>query len=220
MRKLRATFLYIQSIVVASLLAGPALRAEPPNLGEAKVAVSKYIDSGEYIAEVGKVCAEASKFLQERARRAPGRLAVVFDLDETIFSNLEEMRSLDFGYNKDIWDRWIHDGRAAPLPPVVDLYKQARALGFEVILLSGRTESSREGTARNLNAIGVDDYKTLVLMPADWKGTTELFKTQARARLTREGYIIVANIGDQPGDLTGGYSEKIYKIPDPFYLVK
>jgi HAD superfamily, subfamily IIIB (Acid phosphatase) len=41
-----------------------------------------------------------------------------------------------------------------------------------------------------------------------------------RRKLTAEGYIIIANIGDQDSDLTGGYAERIFKLPNPFYLTK
>jgi hypothetical protein len=50
--------------------------------------------------------------------------------------------------------------------------------------------------------------------------TTEGFKTEVRRKLTAQGYIIVVNIGDQYSDLNGGYAERTYKLPNPFYLIR
>jgi hypothetical protein len=29
-------------------------------------------------------------------------------------------------------------------------------------------------------------------------------------------YTIIANIGDQPSDLAGGFAERVFLLPDPF----
>jgi acid phosphatase len=46
------------------------------------------------------------------------------------------------------------------------------------------------------------------------------YKAAARARLAAEGRVIVANIGDQESDLAGGYAERTFKLPGPFYLIR
>jgi hypothetical protein len=40
----------------------------------------------------------------------------------------------------------------------------------------------------------------------------------ARRTITRRGYRILANLGDQLSDLTGGYAERRYKLPNPMYF--
>ena len=45
-------------------------------------------------------------------------------------------------------------------------------------------------------------------------------KTAARRALYREGYTIIANLGDQESDLRGGYEERSFKLPDPLYLME
>ena len=35
----------------------------------------------------------------------------------------------------------------------------------------------------------------------------------------RTGLLIVVNMGDQDSDLAGGYAERTFKLPDPFYYV-
>ena len=38
-------------------------------------------------------------------------------------------------------------------------------------------------------------------------------------RSSSEGYTIVANIGDQPSDLDGGFAERTFLLPNPFYRI-
>jgi hypothetical protein len=46
------------------------------------------------------------------------------------------------------------------------------------------------------------------------------YKTQVRSNITREGYTIIASIGDQDSDFFGGYAEKTFKLPNPFYYIE
>jgi hypothetical protein len=50
--------------------------------------------------------------------------------------------------------------------------------------------------------------------------TTEQFKTETRRRLQAEGRVIIANLGDQDSDLAGGFAERTFKLPGPFYQTK
>lgn len=50
--------------------------------------------------------------------------------------------------------------------------------------------------------------------------TTEQFKTETRRKLQSEGRMIIANVGDQDSDLAGGFSDRTFKVPGPFYLTK
>ena len=40
-----------------------------------------------------------------------------------------------------------------------------------------------------------------------------------RKEITQQGYDIVFSIGDQQSDLVGGYSDKTYKLPNPYYFI-
>jgi hypothetical protein len=53
-------------------------------------------------------------------------------------------------------------------------------------------------------------------------GNTEparIYKSNVRQELEKKGYRIVLNIGDQASDLAGCCSERVFKLPNPFYLV-
>jgi acid phosphatase len=45
------------------------------------------------------------------------------------------------------------------------------------------------------------------------------FKAPTRRRIAAMGYTIIANMGDQFSDLEGGFSERTYKLPNPFYYI-
>ena len=44
-------------------------------------------------------------------------------------------------------------------------------------------------------------------------------KAPLRSDIEREGYTIIANIGDQASDLLGGPAERSFRLPAPFYRV-
>ena len=45
------------------------------------------------------------------------------------------------------------------------------------------------------------------------------FKAPTRQKIAAMGYTIIANMGDQMSDLDGGFSEKTFKLPNPFYYI-
>ena len=203
--------------LVAAVWAG-----EPRNLSVLKQEIVNYVDSGEYAGDMKAAVAPALDYLNSRlARRLPGeRLAVVLDIDETVLSNLPEMRENDFGYLPAKWDAWVARGEAPVIEPVVAFYKAARAAGLEVVFITGRKESDRPGTEKNLKAAGMGDYAGVWLKPNDAKITTQQFKTETRRKLQAEGRVIIANLGDQESDLAGGFAERTFKLPGPFYQTK
>jgi acid phosphatase len=208
----------LATIAVASAPLAPVAVHEPANLGRLKHEIRAYVDSGQYDRDIAVVAGQADHWLQERAALGGGRLTVVFDLDETLLSNLPEMRRQDFGYVPAVWDAWVAEGAAPAIPAVLKIYRTARRLGIEVIFLSGRTERDRAGTEKNLRAIGCGDYRTLLLERDDSALTTGAFKLAERRRLQKSGHVIIANVGDQDSDFEGGAAERNFKLPDPFYV--
>ncbi len=208
--------------VAFTLAVAVATAAEPRNLDLAKAEVRDYVSSGEYLRAIAAVATPADTWLVERAaKRTPGeRLAVVFDLDETLLYNWPHIDSLGLGYTSAAWEAWVAAGKAPPIEPVRVVYRTARRLGLEVIYITGRRERQRPGTEKNIRAIDCGEFAELVMKPDDWKGTSAEFKTAARARLAAKGFAIIANVGDQDSDLTGGHAERTFKLPNPFYLTK
>jgi acid phosphatase len=198
----------------------PPVGPAPPNLQPIKQELRTYVSSGQYARGLAAVAAEATAWIEQRAGRGhPGeRLSVVFDLDETLFYNWPQIERNDFGYVPEVWQRWVEAAKAPAISSVLETYRAARARGCAVILITGRPERDRAATERNLRAIGCGEYVALICKPDGARSTAASFKTAARAKFEREGWTIIANVGDQASDLIGGHAERTFKLPNPFYL--
>ena len=100
------------------------------------------------------------------------------------------------------------------------LVRTARELGVAVFFITGRPESQRAATERNLRAGRLWRLRR----PCHGRRRRALrhaadFKAPRRAAIEAEGYTIVANVGDQPSDLAGGHAERAFLLPNPFYRI-
>src|SRR5690606_9866627 len=153
------------------------------------------------VAAVGR---EARAWVEQRAAaRRPGeRLAIVFDVDETVLSNYPQMASQDFGYVPEVFEAWVKRAEAPAIEPIREVYRTAVANDVAVFFLTGRQDpGEREGTAENLARAGMGDYERLIMQEAGEPGdTAEERKTARRAAIEAEGYVIIASVGDQFSD--------------------
>lgn len=217
------TPMLVSALVMSGCATAPS-RQEPLNLSEAKEAVLSYADSGRYLEDLRTVSEKAKAWVTERAGRIKSgeRLAVVFDVDETVLSNLPHMREMDFGYVVEPWSQWVALADAPALLPVKEVYAECQRRGVAVIFITGRKEpQDRPGTEKNLRREGMGDYVRLILaLPEESGMTTVARKAGARAAMEKnEGYRIIASIGDQWSDLEGGSAERVFKLPNPFYQI-
>lgn len=195
------------------------LSHEPKNLSTAKAEVKAYVDSGAYQADLAAVAMPAKAWIDERARRGPGKLAVVFDIDETSLSNLDHMTQADWGYQADSWSTWVMSARAPALLPAREIFHAARANHVTVFFITGRRQSEEAATARNLRSQGMSGFAEILVRAEHSKTPVQAFKTAQRKRITEQGFTIIANVGDQQSDLDGGYAERTFKLPNPFYRI-
>lgn len=224
--------LFGAAIAIASALCADfaAVSRQPQNVGDAKIAALAYHDSGAYDRDLNSVADQAARWLMSRAKRV-AQPAMVFDIDETALSNWEVIKLDDFG--RPIggpcapaldapcgWAAWDQLGRDPAIAPTLRVFQQARALGVTVFFITGRPESQRSATERNLVSAGYGDYAKLYMVPdgSHFPSAAD-FKAPIRAEIEMAGYKIVANLGDQPSDLRGGHAEKAFLLPDPFYRV-
>jgi predicted secreted acid phosphatase len=216
-----------------ALLAGcagsPAPSSAPaPSLYLAQQAVDEYIRSGRYEADLARVADSARSWLEERARTA-ARPAIVLDIDETSLSNWP-------AYRINGWGRvvngpcdleqgpcglraWQAMGRSEALAPTLALARRARELGVAVFFISGRPPNLREATERNLREQGYDPTGVILLPEGAKFASAADFKAPERRRLTLAGYRILLSMGDQESDLSGGYAERTFKLPNPVYYL-
>jgi predicted secreted acid phosphatase len=203
--------------------------AEPANVGVNKLAAIKYHDSGAYMADFARAAQPANDWLKQRAAQV-SRPALVLDIDDTALTNWPVIVANDFGrfatgpcllpQGPCGWAAWDLRGQDAPLEPTLDVFRTARSLGMAVFFISGRPESQRAATERNLKAVGYEGYAQAYFTPdgAHYRSLVE-FKAPTRQQIAAMGYTIIANMGDQLSDLDGGFSERTYKLPNPFYYI-
>jgi acid phosphatase len=208
-------------------MATPAVTSVP-SLVETKREVATYVSSGRYEADIASVTDQARAYLESRVPRG-GKLAMVVDVDETALSNLPSLRANDYGFVvRGPCDlpagpcglvAWIGMAQADAIRPVLALTRLAQARGVAVFFLTGRPERMRAPTERNLRAAGYE-WTGVILKPdaLTTAGAAE-FKAPERRKLVDQGYTIIVNIGDQMSDLEGGFAERTYKLPNPFYFV-
>jgi acid phosphatase len=203
--------------------------SQPANLGVLKLQLLDYKCFGAYDRDVANVLAEAKTYLEYRANGF-GKLALVLDIDETSLSNLPNLLANDFGFFRGGtctlvpgepcgFDRWIADHTADPIFAILDLFNKAKAKGVAVFFISTRREDQRAATVNNLKAAGYEGWADLLLKQPDDKSSSQEFKTARRKEIENLGFTIIANIGDQHSDLRGGYAERVFKVPNPFYLI-
>ncbi len=106
------------------------------------------------------------------------------------------------------------------IPQTLDLYRYARGHEVAVLFLTGRRERLRRATVANLHAAGYTGRLRVRMRPdRERPGTHDGFKARERRRLERRGFTIVANVGDQRSDLSGGGAERNFKLPNPMYVI-
>ncbi len=198
-----------------------------PNLGQLKTELKQYHDCtcrcGCYARDLDTQADRAIAFLRQRAahRKPHERLALILDIDDTTLSTYPEMLGADFAYIETAFDQWLLTAQAPAIPGTLRLYKEAERLGVSIIFLTGRNESQRAATERNLRAQGFDGWKLLVMRPTDSTQTIGAFKAVARGRIEGADYTLALNVGDQWSDLKGKpEAEYSVKYPDPYYFIQ
>jgi acid phosphatase len=210
------------------------------NAGDWEGALRTYHDSGVYLQQVAQVdtIAQAQidkrfkhyRFKVRKARAAqrhghghghghmPHKPAIVFDIDETSLSNYSAIELDNFTYGTHSQAE-ATDEVGVAIPSTLALYKDAIGKGMAVFFITGRGEASREHTEHNLRREGFDKWNAVVLKPAGSTASTVAYKSAARADIEKQGYEIVANVGDQYSDLAGGHADAAYKLANPFYFL-
>ena len=206
------------------------------NLGELKRTLTRYHDErrdngrSAYERDQSAVGEAATVWIKQQAARV-AKPAMILDVDETSLDNWLEIKRNDFGYIvKGTCTlepgtscgalAWNASGRAPAIRSTLALFNAARANGVAVFFVTGRHEAERAVTEANLRAAGYEGWAGLVMRP-DGRSTPSAadYKAPERARLVRRGYTIIANVGDQPSDLAGGYAQRSFLMPNPFYRI-
>ncbi|KAI8553687.1 hypothetical protein RHMOL_Rhmol05G0036000 [Rhododendron molle] len=213
--------------------------------------VKKYMNGHRYRYDSDVVAVDASAFAEKVNVSGDGMDAWVFDIDETLLSNLPYYATVRYGFGKSTcifsgnmdrlyklpsylvferrleefnetsWDKWVDLAEAPALPASLKLYKELQQLGFTIFLLTGREESQRNVTVKNLKDVGYSNWKRLILRGESDSGTPAIvYKSEKRKEVKDEGYTIHGSSGDQWSDLLGfAIAERSFKLPNPMYYI-
>lgn len=219
------SLLFICQVGIANPAANIVTVSEPENLDTIKTQLVQYHDSGAYLQGISAVIKQAEIYLQQRVavnRQAvhPQKLAVVLDIDETSLSNYQALKALRFGGSKELIDKSIENATDPAIAPTLALYHLAQQDKLAVFFITGRREKLQQATVKNLQQAGYIQWAGLSFKPDNYKLASIVpYKAAARAAIEKQGYDIVVNIGDQYSDLAGGYADKGFKLPDPYYFI-
>jgi predicted secreted acid phosphatase len=200
-----------------------------------------------YAHEVKGIAADAGKFLAHQKNRHhhqghfSGAPSILFDIDDTTLNTFSYEIYSNFVFNPTTNGFFVNAGSADVFPAVpgmVDLEKAAEAKGYRVYFLTGRPLTQKDGTLANLEDAGYDVDPSHVFLKdttaatQPWLAscvdptthaftcTTIQYKSLTRQHIEKDlGADIVANFGDQFSDLTGGFADRTFKIPNPMYFL-
>lgn len=201
---------------------GCSVGVTPPNLEVSRQQLIRYHDSGKYEHQIAAVDQKALQYLKNRVAHAKPseKLAIVLDIDETSLSNYRDMYDMNFGGSIPQIHEAEDKGTDAAINPTLEIFRYAKAHNIAVFFVTGRFEKYRHSTASNLANVGFVHSDGLTMKPDDYRERSVVpYKSAARKAIADKGYTIIMNVGDQESDLTGGYAEKTFKLPDPYYFI-
>ena len=197
---------------------------QPPNIQMVKKEIHHYFESHEYEKEVKQVADRIIAHLRtyDHGQGKNVCYAVVFDIDDTILSSWPFHRAHNFCFTMEEYRQWELQSDAPAILPMQSVYDFALAKGFTIFIVTGRRHLEHEATVKNLHKAGFSGWRSIFYIKEDSACTREsriVYKSSARRKITKDGFTIIATIGDQESDLLGGYSGAIFKLPNPLYII-
>lgn len=186
--------------------------------------VGEYMVGERYKRDCDVAGKYSSEFVKSVAITGDGRDAWVFDIDETLLSNVPYYQAVGFGsevFNESSFNDWVNLADAPAIPSSLSLYEELQKLGFKIFLLTGRSEYQRNATEANLLFAGYKNWERLILRGFSDQGKPAIiYKSEKRAELVNAGYRIHGNSGDQWSDLWGhAVASRSFKLPNPMYYI-
>jgi hypothetical protein len=205
----------------------------PNDVDGGDVILHTFSPTGAYADEVGGIVDRAERYLRNPGdsghHKSGKKKAVLFDVDDTTLNTFSYEIYSSFVYNPTTNAYFVNAAVFPAVPHMVDLEHYAESKGYTVFFLTGRPEAQRPGTETNLTNEGYDVVSGNVYLrnktappaylPCEPTCTTIQYKSLTRQHIESLGYDIVANFGDQFSDLTGGFADKTFKLPNPMYYL-
>nr|WSZ98972.1 hydrolase [Streptomyces sp. NBC_00857] len=178
-------------------LAAPSAPAATP--AAAGTAAAAKPDYATWQADIAAVMDQADSYIAGRLASVPAgqKPAIVLDIDNT---------SLETDYSS-----------ALPTPAIrrtLALADFAHDRGVKIFFVSARPDLIESVTKYNLTSVGYTVDGLYDRSIGDLFTEVSAFKTAQRVKIEKNGYTIIANIGNNTTDLTGGHAERTFKLPD------
>jgi hypothetical protein len=193
---------------------------------------------GAYAREVGRIVKSAAGYLGDAKASKGAKKAILLDVDDTSLNTYNYEIYSNFAYNPTSNAAFVNGAAFPAVFGMPQLAQKAQAKGYTVFFLTGRPESQRAGTEKNLTDVGFPVTTTPVGGNVDnvflkdvahsWTTCDETgdkvcstieVKSETRKYIESLGYDIKGNFGDQFSDLSGGYADKTFKLPNPNYYL-
>jgi predicted secreted acid phosphatase len=145
----------------------------------------------QWISDVYRALSGSQSYIDTRVARGGGKLALNLDIDNTSLAT------------------YYDTGTA--VAATRRLVRYAKSKGVYILFNTGRNVSQRDRTIAQLKHAGypVDG------LCAHYKGETlSHSKQRCRASFVRNGFHLIANIGNRSTDFTGGNYERAYRLPN------
>lgn len=211
--------------ILGGCLFHSSTHAEPANLSLIKKTIIRYHDSGAYQQELTHTIHQAHAYMLKEItinqhRLHPKQLALVLDIDETSLSNYPKLVKRDFSGDYRQIHQEILAADSPAIKPMLALYRDALKHHVRVYFITGRMPSEAKATKLNLKRAGYTQWSGIYFRPKHYHQASIVpFKAHTRALISQKGNTIVASIGDQYSDIKGGYAQKGFKLPNPYYFI-
>jgi predicted secreted acid phosphatase len=219
--------------ITSTIYSRPVMPPRSVNVPNTINRAIRYHDISDYEQQITQVANHAQAWFLKRITKetdaSKKKLAVVFDIDETLVSNyviistylegiISALNSLHNGRNFEIKYNESFYGRA--FPAMKQLFNTVKGEQVAIFLITANQEKNKAYTATKLRRLGYQGWEKIFFKPNTYrKESAAPYKTSIRKQLTQSGYKIIFNIGDQDSDLAGGYAEKKFKLPNPYYYI-
>jgi hypothetical protein len=208
---------------------GTASKTYPAPIGTVTVPAK----NSNYAKEMHSIEGRAEHYLAHADQGPHARKpAIILDIDDTSLNTYDYEIANQFGYTPASNAVFVTNEAFPAVFGMPHLANWAHRHGYTVFFITGRPEMQRTPTVGNLAAVGFKVPLTTARVylkqttpppylhcAAAPSCTTIEYKSGTRAHITKMGYRIYADFGDQFSDLEGGHAGVQFKIPNPMYYI-
>lgn len=157
-------------------------------------------------ATSAKIKTQCQKVTQQRKQKA----AVVFDVDDTLLWNYDLLDAgSGFAGDPALRATWVQNKRFQAVPTMAKMVRKAEKGGCRVIAITERPAAEATLTRKNVNKRFDHAFGKKWFFVSDDKAAV-------RAKIKQDQKMrILWNVGDQPADLSGGFAEHRFQVPNP-----